>query len=325
MLDVVGGRTQLKKAGARYVGRCPFHEERTPSFSVNPVDKLFYCFGCGKGGDLISFVRETENVDFAGAIEWLGERFRVPLEYEETSPAADAARKRRERLYAVLEQATSFYERYLWETAAGRAGARVSLGAGLGEEICREFRLGLSPVVFGAGAEGRREGIHEGRAGCCRPRQPARQRLLQRQADVPAGRRAGSSGRLQRAKAPRGRSAAGEVRQLTGRRPLPQVIGALRAAPGAPRDREGGAGDRRRGQHRCDCASPGRPGAGRGVDGNRAHRAAPRRAQAADAAPLPVLRRRRGGTGGDAARHGAGGKAGLRGQGRAAGARARPG
>ena len=146
MLDVVGGRTQLRKAGARYVGRCPFHEERTPSFSVNPVDKLFYCFGCGKGGDLISFVRETENVDFAGAIEWLGERFRVPLEYEETSPAADAARKRRERLYAVLEQATSFYERYLWETAEGEPVRGYLLERGLGEQICREFRLGLSPV-----------------------------------------------------------------------------------------------------------------------------------------------------------------------------------
>ena len=131
MLDVVGARTQLKKAGARYVGRCPFHEERTPSFSVNPVDKLFYCFGCGKGGDLISFVRETENLDFAGAIEWLGDRFRVPLEYEETSPAADAARKRRERLYAVLEQATSFYERYLWETAQGEPVRAYLAGRGL--------------------------------------------------------------------------------------------------------------------------------------------------------------------------------------------------
>jgi DNA primase len=146
MLDVVGARTQLKKAGARYTGRCPFHEERTPSFSVNPVDKLFYCFGCGKGGDLISFVRETESLDFAGAIEWLGERFRVPLEYEETSPAADAARKRRERLYAVLEQATAFYERYLWETAEGEPVRAYLAGRGLGEDICREFRLGLSPV-----------------------------------------------------------------------------------------------------------------------------------------------------------------------------------
>ena len=180
MLDVVGARTQLKKAGARYTGRCPFHEERTPSFSVNAVDKLFYCFGCGKGGDLISFVRETENLDFAGAIEWLGERFRVPLEYEETSPAADAARKRRERLYAVLEQATSFYERYLWETAAGRAGARVSRRP-------RAWRGDLPRVparpvagVSGARAQGRREGLHAGRAGRRRPRQPPRQRLLLR-------------------------------------------------------------------------------------------------------------------------------------------------
>ena len=84
MVEVVSGRTQLRRAsGSRYTGRCPFHEEKTPSFSVNPVDKLYYCFGCGKGGDVISFVRETENLDFVGAVEWLAERFRVPLEYEE--------------------------------------------------------------------------------------------------------------------------------------------------------------------------------------------------------------------------------------------------
>ncbi len=147
MLDVVGARTQLKKAGARYTGRCPFHEERTPSFSVNALDKLYYCFGCGKGGDLISFVRETENLDFTGAIEWLAERFRVPLEYEESSPAADAARKRRERLYAVLEQATAFYERYLWDSDAGSGARDYLAGRGLGEQVCKEFRLGLSPAV----------------------------------------------------------------------------------------------------------------------------------------------------------------------------------
>ena len=146
MLDVVGARTQLKKAGARYTGRCPFHEERTPSFSVNALDKLYYCFGCGKGGDLISFVRETENLDFTGAIEWLAERFRVPLEYEESSPAADAARKRRERLYAVLEQAAVFYERYLWEAEVGAAAREYLAGRGLAEEVCKDFRLGLSPV-----------------------------------------------------------------------------------------------------------------------------------------------------------------------------------
>jgi DNA primase len=145
MVEVVSGRTQLRKAGARYVGRCPFHEERTPSFSVNAQDKLFYCFGCGKGGDVITFIRDTEQLDFAEAVEWLAERFRVTLEYEETSPRFEESRKRRERLYAVLDQAASFYERHLWETAAGEPVRAYLESRGLGEPACREFRLGLSP------------------------------------------------------------------------------------------------------------------------------------------------------------------------------------
>jgi DNA primase len=146
MVEVVSGRTQLRRAsGSRYMGRCPFHEERTPSFSVNPVDKLYYCFGCGRGGDLISFVRETENLDFVGAVEWLAERFRVPLEYEEASPRIEASRKRRERLYALLEQTTSYFERLLWEGEAGAAVRAYLAERGLGEAIAREFRLGLSP------------------------------------------------------------------------------------------------------------------------------------------------------------------------------------
>ena len=145
MVEVVSGRTSLRKAGARYSGRCPFHEERTPSFSVNPADKLYHCFGCGKGGDVITFVRETENLDFAEAVEWLAERFRVSLEYEETSPQLEESRKRRDRLHAVLEQAASFYERHLWETAAGAPVREYLASRGLGEPVCREFRLGLSP------------------------------------------------------------------------------------------------------------------------------------------------------------------------------------
>ena len=145
MVEVVSGRTALRKAGARYSGRCPFHEERTPSFSVNPADKLYHCFGCGKGGDVITFVRETENLDFAGAVEWLAERFRVTLEYEETSPQQEESRKRRDRLHAVLDQAAGFYERYLWEAAAGVPVRAYLESRGLGEAVCREFRLGLSP------------------------------------------------------------------------------------------------------------------------------------------------------------------------------------
>ncbi len=143
-VEVVSARTQLRKAGGRYTGRCPFHEERTPSFSVNAVDKLYYCFGCGAKGDLITFVRETEGLDFAGSIEWLAERFRVPLEYEESSPAQDAARKRRERLFALLHQAASYYERTLWETEPGSFVRDYLKGRGLGEEVSRDFRLGFA-------------------------------------------------------------------------------------------------------------------------------------------------------------------------------------
>jgi DNA primase len=145
MVEVVSARTQLRRSGARWTGLCPFHDEKTPSFSVNPADKLFYCFGCGKGGDVISFVQETEQLDFAQAVEWLAERYRVTLEYEESSPEQDAARGRRERLLSLLEQATAFYERWLWESPRGEAARAYLQSRGLEEAVCREYRLGLAP------------------------------------------------------------------------------------------------------------------------------------------------------------------------------------
>ena len=145
MVEVVSARTQLRRSGARWTGLCPFHDEKTPSFSVNPVEKLFYCFGCGKGGDLITFVRETEQLDFAEAVEWLAERYRVTLEYEESSPERDAERSRRERLLALLEQATAYYERCLWDSPGGESARAYLQSRSLGEETCREYRLGLAP------------------------------------------------------------------------------------------------------------------------------------------------------------------------------------
>jgi DNA primase len=141
---VVEERTTLRKAGANLVGRCPFHEERTASFSVNPGKGLFHCFGCGKGGDMIRFVEEIQGLDFAGAVEWLADRFHIQLEYEDAAPADDAKRRRRDRLYSVLDHAATFYERYLWESQAGSLARDYLAGRGLGEEICREFRLGLA-------------------------------------------------------------------------------------------------------------------------------------------------------------------------------------
>jgi DNA primase len=146
--EVVSGRTPLRRtSGSRFMGRCPFHEERTPSFSVNPVEKLYYCFGCGKGGDAISFVRETESLDFVEAVEWLAERFRVQLEYEEASPRVEEARRRRERLYALLDQTASYFERLLWEGETGASVRAYLAERNLGEEVAKEFRLGLSPAA----------------------------------------------------------------------------------------------------------------------------------------------------------------------------------
>ena len=145
IVEVVSLRTSLRRvSGSHYSGRCPFHEERTPSFSVDPLNKLYHCFGCGVGGDVIKFVRETENVDFVGAVEWLAERFRVTLEYEESTPREDEERRRRDRQTKLLEQATAYFERVLWDTEAGTPVREYLVGRGLGEGISREFRLGLS-------------------------------------------------------------------------------------------------------------------------------------------------------------------------------------
>src|SRR3712207_7982322 len=122
-----------------------FRSERTPSFSVNAPDKLFYCFGCGKGGDLIGFVRESEGLDFAAAVEWLADRTGVALEYEESSPRAEAERSRRQRLFALLEAAAAFYSRYLWESAGGEAARAYLAERGFGEDVARTFALGLAP------------------------------------------------------------------------------------------------------------------------------------------------------------------------------------
>jgi DNA primase len=144
MVEIVGQYTELRKAGANYSGRCPFHEERTPSFSVNPTEKLYYCFGCGAGGNLFRFVQEKENLDFAAAVEHLADRYGIALEYEESSARGDAERHRRERLRALLEQATAYYERVLHDAPAAAPAREYLEQRGLGDAVCRQFRLGFS-------------------------------------------------------------------------------------------------------------------------------------------------------------------------------------
>jgi DNA primase len=148
-LEIVSARTELRRAGpARYEGLCPFHDERTPSFGIDPAQKVYYCFGCQASGDLFTFVQETEGVDFKGALELLAERYGVELQLEAEDPREAQRRKQRERLLELLSRTTAYYERYLWESEEA-AGAREYLtGRGLQEAVLREFRVGYAPSAW---------------------------------------------------------------------------------------------------------------------------------------------------------------------------------
>ena len=241
MVDVVSARTQLRKVGSRYTGRCPFHEERTPSFSVNPVDKLYYCFGCGKGGDVITFVRETEQLDFVERDRVAGRALPRPARVRGDVAAgrgvAEAPRPAPRGARAgggVLRAAP------LGDGGAASRCASTSQARGLGEPVCREFRLGLSP---GDGLARRRSRRASRGTSCAPPGSTnARgndyfpQRLMFPLADA-RGRVVGFQARKLR----RGRPAAREVRELARGRALPQVGDPLRAPPRPARDREAGA------------------------------------------------------------------------------------
>jgi DNA primase len=148
-VELVSARTELRRAGvARYEGLCPFHDERTPSFGIDPVQKVYYCFGCQASGDLFTFVQETEGVDFKGALELLGERYNVELEREQEDPREEEKRKRRERLLELLARSAAYYERCLWESAEAARAREYLEGRGLGEEILRQFRVGYAPSAW---------------------------------------------------------------------------------------------------------------------------------------------------------------------------------
>jgi DNA primase len=147
--ELVGARTELRRAGVRRLqGLCPFHEERTPSFGIDPVEKLYHCFGCGAGGDVFSFVMETEGLDFAGALETLADRYGVQLEREAEDPAAAARRARNDRLLALLERTAAYYVRVLWESPEAAPAREYLAGRGLEEGTLREFRVGFSPGAY---------------------------------------------------------------------------------------------------------------------------------------------------------------------------------
>jgi DNA primase len=149
MVDLVSSRTELRKAGAnRFTGLCPFHDERSPSFGINPAEKVYYCFGCQASGDAFTFVMETEGVDFKGALELLADRYKVALELEDEDPRAAEQRVRRERLLELLERTATYYARQLWESREAERARAYLARRGLEEATLREFRVGYAPSAW---------------------------------------------------------------------------------------------------------------------------------------------------------------------------------
>jgi DNA primase len=149
MVDLVGAKTELRRSGAnRLEGLCPFHDERTPSFGIDPVQKVYHCFGCGAGGDAITFVMETEGVGFLEAVELLADRYGIELELADEDPREAEKRRHRARLYELLERTCAFYERMLWESREGERAREYLLGRGLTEEALRRFRVGYAPSAW---------------------------------------------------------------------------------------------------------------------------------------------------------------------------------
>lgn len=148
MAELVGAKTELKRSGQQLMGICPFHDERSPSFSVDPVQKVFHCFGCGEGGDLFKFVQLTEGLNFREAIESLSDRYGVPMELTEEDPQAAQRREKRDRLLELLERTAAFYVRNLWESPEAEESREYLKARGLDEALLREFRVGYAPSAW---------------------------------------------------------------------------------------------------------------------------------------------------------------------------------
>lgn len=144
IVDVVSGYTSLRKRGATHTGLCPFHQEKTPSFSVSADKGLYYCFGCGEGGNVFTFLQRLENLSFVETVEQLAERFSVELEFEDRG-GAERDHSGEKRLFTLLERTAAFYSRFLWESREAEAARSYLEGRGLGRDVCEEFRVGLAP------------------------------------------------------------------------------------------------------------------------------------------------------------------------------------
>jgi DNA primase len=145
IVDIVGSFVKLKKRGANYLGNCPFHNERTPSFTVSPAKEIYKCFGCGRSGNSISFLMEHEKYSYVEALRWLAQKYNVEIEETESSPEQKLQQQVADSLYIINGFAQKFYSEVLLNTEEGRdVGLSYLKFRGFREDTIKKFQLGFS-------------------------------------------------------------------------------------------------------------------------------------------------------------------------------------
>lgn len=147
IVDVIGGYLPLKRAGGNFVALCPFHKEKSPSFNVNPHKQIFHCFGCHKGGDVFSFVKEYENIGFIDAVRRLADRAKITIELD-NNPAAQQTRHIKDQLLQIHEQITQRWQACLANEAAGQLARDYLAKRGVSAEAIKLFRIGAAPEAW---------------------------------------------------------------------------------------------------------------------------------------------------------------------------------
>ncbi len=145
IVQVISECVELKKAGTRFTGLCPFHAEKTPSFSVNPQGQFFHCFGCGESGDVFSFMMKYHHLSFPEALKDLAKRYHVDLPEQKMSDADRARMKKREQLYLVNQKASEIYQKYLRESQEAEPARKYLSDRGVPEELVSRYQLGYVP------------------------------------------------------------------------------------------------------------------------------------------------------------------------------------
>ncbi|GAB7386334.1 DNA primase [Bacillaceae bacterium] len=148
ILDVVAEYVQLKKSGRYYFGLCPFHSEKTPSFSVSPDKQIFHCFGCGAGGDVISFIRKIEGLEFLEAVKFLADKAGIPWPLDEEKSAGSAEAEEKNLMLRAHELVAKLYQHILWKTEYGRIGLEYYQKRGFSPATIKEFSLGYAPDAW---------------------------------------------------------------------------------------------------------------------------------------------------------------------------------